>query len=102
SLEKTYDDQFIIFHGYTTSDFIFGIGRTIISPFGEVVYQTGFNKEDSHLYTGHPNTSYKLAGGGYLTAGSRSWFDDLASVTSLCKYNETGQLTWIQYYGDSI
>lgn len=103
SLEQMDNGNYIIFHSARpeTADNL-GLGRTIVSPEGAVVEQMAYFNENSVLYTGYSNTSFKLADGRFITSGSRSWFSGIEDLISLCRYEVNGELEWIRFYGDSI
>ncbi len=100
AVEQMDDGNYIVFHGARpeTADNL-GLGRTIVSPDGEVLEQMAYFDRITVLYTGYSNTSSKLADGGFVSSGSRSWFSGIEDLISLCRY---GELEWIQFYGDSI
>lgn len=103
AVEQMDDGSFIVFHGARpeTADNL-GLGRTFVSPDGEVESQLAYFDPITVLFTGYSNTSSKLANGGFVSSGSRSWFSGIEDLISLCRYDENGELEWIRFYGDSI
>jgi hypothetical protein len=103
SVEKMDNGNYLVFHGaYNEIGENIGLGRTILSPEGEIVNHLVHFNESGPTYTGHKNTSTKIPGG-YVASGSRSWFTPtLESLITLGKYDELGELVWIREYGDQI
>src|SRR5690554_3732200 len=61
SLEKMNDGNFLVFvGGFSESGDRIIMGRTVVSPQGEILDNYITANEVSHLYTGHSNTSFKL------------------------------------------
>jgi hypothetical protein len=103
SIERMADGNYIFFLAAYNINFHIGLGRTIISPQGEVMYEYFNFDENGPLYTGTANTSIALTDGTFISSGTRDWYNsDLESLITLNKYHEDGALHWIRYYGDSI
>ncbi len=102
AVEQMENGNYLVFHGARpeTGDNL-GLGRTIVSPDGEVLEQMAHFSENSVLYTGYSNTSFKLANGGFVSSGSRS-SSEIASLVSLCHYGTDGGLDCIRFYGDTV
>ncbi|TVR36718.1 MAG: hypothetical protein EA392_14515, partial [Cryomorphaceae bacterium] len=103
SIELMIDGNYILFNSGRSINYELGLGRTIISPQGEVLFEHFNLDETGPLYTGTANTSTKLLDGTFVSSGSRGWYDsELESMITLNKYHEDGSIEWIQLYGDSI
>jgi hypothetical protein len=104
SLEKTINGDYLIFHSArpSTNDNL-GLGVTILDFDGLVLDQSAHFIESGFLYTGFPGTSFRTMDGGFVTSGSKSWNQSIyESSITLCRYNQFGDLEWIEFYGDSI
>jgi hypothetical protein len=103
AIEQMDNGNYIVFHSARpeAADDL-GLGRTIISTEGEVLQEMAYFDPITTLFTGHSNTSFKLADGGFVSSGSRTWFSGIESLASLCRYDENGELDWIKFYGDSV
>jgi len=104
AIEKTISGDYLIFHSArpATNDNL-GLGRTTLSTDGTVLNQTAHFIENAQLYTGHSNTSFRTMNGGYVSSGSKAWNQSIyESLITLCRYDEYGDLEWLEFYGDSI
>ena len=103
AVEQMNNGNYLVFQSARPeSGDILGMGRTIVSENGEVLNQMGYFMETNALFTGYSNTSFKLADGGFVSSGSRTWFSGIESLASLCRYDQYGELDWIKFYGDSV
>ncbi len=105
SIEQMEDGNYLVFIGtWAESGDHLILGRTVVNPQGEVVDNYITSYDDSHLYTGYSNTSFKTHDGGFVSSGSRAWPSSVGieSLISLCRYDASGEMEWIRFYGDSL
>ena len=103
AIEQMNNGDYLVFLGsYSEIGDKIVMGRVVINVDGEVVNNHITLNEQSNLFTGFSNTSFKLADDGFVSSGSRSWFSGLESLASLCRYDANGELDWIKFFGDSV
>lgn len=87
SIEHMADGNYILFNSGRSINYELGLGRTIISPQGEVIFEYFNLDETGPLYTGTANTSTRLLDGTFISSGTREWYNsDLESLITLNKY----------------